>query len=538
MPTSASAKLPQPARKGPSEDNGGGTRYKVVVVEDNKSDFLLLQRQFMKRIPNVSVTCFSCYKEFLDGFSGTTCDALVTDLLLPDGSGIDVVRFVRANDNHLPIVVLTGNGSEQSAVEALKEGADDYFVKGADSFINIPNVVSSLFRAFQAEKLKNESLVELNRFRARFRDFADAASDWFWEQGPDLKFNFISEGFRESLGLDTSPLIGKPITAFFRGNPPSNWTEFREKISARELFRDLIFTMDTPRLGVRYVRMSGKPIYSESGEFAGFRGVGADITYQVENSEQLARAKKAAEEANVAKSRFLAVMSHELRTPLNAIIGFAEAMLNGVAGAIGPRQHEYLEHIHGAGHELLNHVNDILDLSRIESGRLDFVFEEFSLQKEVLAVAELVRPMAEKANVTVVEVVGPDDILVVADQRNIGQVIRNLTTNAIKFTKPGGHVTLTVSQNSTDTLIQVADTGIGIPEHELDRVVEPFHQIGNAFVSIGNGAGLGLSIVNGIVRGHRGKMEIKSRVDEGTTVTVTIPRNLEPGEVVSGFDDD
>lgn len=512
--------------------------YSVLVVEDNPSDFLLLQRQFRKRMPNATVTCFSCCKEFLDGYAGTVCDAVITDLLLPDGSGIDIVRHVRANDNDLPIVVLTGNGSEQSAVEALKEGADDYFVKGAEAYINVPNAVTSLFRALQAERLKNESLYELNRYRARFRDFADSASDWFWEQDADLKFTFISEGFRDSLGIDTGPFIGGDFQTLFRENLPYNWKDFKEKIQAREMFRDLIFTMESLNDGLRYVRLSGKPIHAEDGSFAGYRGVGADVTDQVENSESLAKAKKAAEEANIAKSRFLAVMSHELRTPLNAIIGFAEAMMGGVAGPVRERQNGYLENIRDAGHELLNHVNDILDLSRIESGRSEFTFEEFSLQQEVLAVAELVRPLATKANVTVVEVVGPEDVLIVADRRNLGQVIRNLATNAIKFTEAGGHVTLSVRQTQLDTVITVSDTGVGIPEHELEKVIEPFHQIGTAFVAIGNGAGLGLSIVNGIVCGHRGKLDIQSKVGEGTTVTVTIPRDLKAGKVPARVVDD
>lgn len=523
----------QPAISGSNASNGNERPYRVVVVEDDQSDFLLLRRQFLKRIPNATLTCFSSFKEFIEGFAINACDAIVTDLLLPDGSGIDIVRHVRANDSSLPIIVLTGNGSEQHAVEALKEGADDYFVKGADSFITVPNVVSSLLRALQAEKMKNESLSELNRFRARFRDFADSASDWFWEQGPDLNFTYISDGFRDSLGVDSNYFIGKSMTALFRKSPPTNWREFSAQIAKHEKFRDLIFVMDTPELGARYVRLSGKPIYSESGAFAGYRGVGADITHQVENSEHLARAKKAAEEANMAKSRFLAVMSHELRTPLNVIIGFAEAIMAGVAGPVSDRQGEYLENIRGAGHELLNHVNDILDLSRIEAGRVEFNFEEFSLQEEVLAVGEMVRPLGEQANVTVVEVIGPDDVRIVADRRYIGQVIRNLATNAIKFTEPGGHVTLQVTQNERETVIQVSDTGIGIPENELERVVEPFHQVGHAFVSFSNGAGLGLSIVRGIVRGHRGDLKIKSKEGQGTTVSVTIPRNLEAGRLVT-----
>lgn len=533
MPYSSNKRAMQPAGNTAQEAQDSASPYRVVVVEDNASDFLLLQRQFKKRIPNASVTCFTNCRDFVDGFTGTNCDAIVTDLQLPDGTGIDIVRFVRANDNKLPIVVLTGNGSEQFAVEALKEGADDYFVKGAESFINIPNVITSLFRALAAERLKNESLSELNRFRARFRDFADSASDWFWEQGPDLRFTYISEGFRESLELDTEPLIGKGLATLFRNNPPTNWHQFEKKIAAQEMFRDLIFTLETPNQGLRYIRLSGKPVYSEMGEFAGYRGVGADISGQVANSEQLARAKKAAEEANIAKSRFLAIMSHELRTPLNAIIGFAEAMMAGVAGPIVPRQEDYLEHIRGAGHELLDHVNDILDLSRIESGRVEFNFEEFSLQEEVLAVGQIVRPLAAKAKVTIVEVVGPQDIRIVADRRNLGQVIRNLAVNAIKFTEPGGHVTLSASQDDWNTIIQVVDTGIGIPEHELERVIEPFHQIGHAFISIGNGAGLGLSIVRGIVRGHRGQLQIRSTVGEGTSVTVTIPRDLAVGRVIS-----
>jgi signal transduction histidine kinase len=243
-----------------------------------------------------------------------------------------------------------------------------------------------------------------------------------------------------------------------------------------------------------------------------------------ERTAELARARDAAEAANKAKTGFLANMSHELRTPLNAVIGFAEVLEGEVLGELGnSRYRDYARDIRESGTHLLDLINDLLDLSKAEAGKLVLTEEPVDLGEAVEVSIAMVQPRAEAAQVTLINDV-PDALPpVTADDRKIKQVLLNLLTNAVKFTPAGGEVRIAVSQDSGGVQVAVTDTGIGISAADLERVMEPFAQVDSSFARKYEGTGLGLPLVKSLVELHDGRLRIDSAPGEGTRVVVVLP---------------
>jgi two-component system cell cycle sensor histidine kinase PleC len=252
-------------------------------------------------------------------------------------------------------------------------------------------------------------------------------------------------------------------------------------------------------------------------------------------------ARLRAEEANLAKSRFLATMSHELRTPLNAILGFSEIMRGEILGPhANPTYKEYANDIHESGQHLLTLINEILDISRIEAGRYELHEAPLALADVVEDCHRLMRLRAENKGLKIVESFEENLTQLWADERAVRQICLNLLSNAIKFTPSGGTVTLKIGRTPLGgQFLSVKDTGPGIPENEIPRVLRSFGQGSLAHQTAEGGTGLGLPITKGLTELHEGTFELKSKLRYGTEVTVTFPRSrvmealpwlAEPGE--------
>lgn len=248
----------------------------------------------------------------------------------------------------------------------------------------------------------------------------------------------------------------------------------------------------------------------------------AELEEAKSNSDE---ARRRAEEANLAKSRFLATMSHELRTPLNAILGFSEVMKNEVFGPHASSSYrEYSSDIHGSGQHLLNLINEILDLSRIEAGRYELQEEALSLAYVVEDCRHMLNLRAKAKNHTVKEMIDPSLPRLWADERAIRQIVLNILSNAIKFTPQGGDISVKVGWTSSGgQYVSVKDTGPGIPEDEIPIVMSSFGRGSLAIKTAEQGSGLGLPIVKGLVDLHGGGLQLRSKPREGTEVIVTFP---------------
>ena len=251
----------------------------------------------------------------------------------------------------------------------------------------------------------------------------------------------------------------------------------------------------------------------------------------VELAESYQQEKIRAEEANQSKSEFLANMSHELRTPLNAINGFSDIMKKEMFGPLGdPRYREYVSDILFSGQHLLSLINDILDMSKIEAGKMTLNVEMLTIGDMIEQVIRIVRGRAEDNRLSLVyEPVAAQDIE--ADSRAVKQVLLNLATNAIKFTPEGGTVTIRVEPKSAGLIVHVSDTGIGISADDIARLAQPFEQVDSQHARQHEGTGLGLALSKSLIELHGGNFSISSRLGEGTTVTFTLPnRPIEPTE--------
>jgi two-component system cell cycle sensor histidine kinase PleC len=248
----------------------------------------------------------------------------------------------------------------------------------------------------------------------------------------------------------------------------------------------------------------------------------AELEQAKANSDE---ARRRAEEANLAKSRFLATMSHELRTPLNAILGFSELMRDEI---FGPHAYagykDYAADIHGSGQHLLTLINEILDLSRIEAGRYELHEEAVQLAWIVSECRHMLALRAKAKNQTIREVIDPSLPRIWADERAIRQIVLNVLTNAIKFTPQGGEIAIKVGWTSSGgQYLSIKDTGPGIPEEEIPVVMSSFGRGSLAIKTAEQGSGLGLPIVKGLVDLHSGGFQLKSKPREGTEVIVTFP---------------
>ena len=252
----------------------------------------------------------------------------------------------------------------------------------------------------------------------------------------------------------------------------------------------------------------------------------ADITERKTSERRMEKALTQAELANRAKSDFLANMSHELRTPLNAIIGFSEAISQELLGPVADkRQLEYIKDIHSSGLLLLSIINDVLDMSKIEAGKMELARETVSVQRVVADAVRIIGEQARSRNLNLVAKLPEEAISVWGDERALKQVLLNLLSNAVKFSHERGRVDVRAAVEPSGALIlDVEDHGIGMAEHEIERALQPFGQASPATTRTHGGTGLGLPIAKGLVEAHGGTLTIKSKPGLGSLVRIALPR--------------
>ena len=404
-------------------------------------------------------------------------------------------------------------------------------------------------RNLKEEVLERQSAEEAVRFsEKRFRDIAETVTDLFWETDGELRITLVSGHFHligmpvgnALVGLGLSSLIGQK--AGFDPNP--TWQEaVSDWQKSRAAFKSEEFQFLKRGEVALVVSISGVPIWDEGGMFKGFRGSIRDITHRRraeamirESNElleqrvlartiELSNAKEEAEIANRSKTEFLNNMSHELRTPLNAVIGFSDMMRKEILGPVGNAQYRsYADDIYDSGNYLMGIISDILDVSKIEAGKLNLDIDTVCVGEAVEKCCSMMRERAVDGGV---ELQASPDLMPIhlkVDERRFMQVVINLVANAIKFTPKGGQVSVSAARRSDEWLvILVADTGIGIPREKQIDVFNPFARVESSMIREHEGVGLGLSIVKSLVEQHGGEITLKSEEGEGTTIAISFP---------------
>ncbi len=248
-----------------------------------------------------------------------------------------------------------------------------------------------------------------------------------------------------------------------------------------------------------------------------------DISELKQTQDDLTAARMTAEEASRTKSDFLATMSHELRTPLNSIIGFSQIMADEIYGDLNDEQKRYSSHITNSGIHLLGLINNILDISKIEAGKMELNCEHFNLKEIFDDVEALIYPIANKKNITIKIDAPENNVEIYADRTKFKQMMYNLLNNAVKFTPENGSIHISTKNDDGYMLIEVTDTGIGIDEHEQEIIFHPFRQVDSAESRKYQGTGLGLALVKQFIELHNGTIEVESEVEKGSTFKLKVP---------------
>ncbi|HKG00853.1 MAG TPA: PAS domain-containing sensor histidine kinase [Xanthobacteraceae bacterium] len=391
--------------------------------------------------------------------------------------------------------------------------------------------------ALRAGSLARTGSRLLSAGEARYYLLARNMSDLITRHGRNGAVLFASPAAESLFGMPPRELLGHGL--FDRvhvADRPAYLTTLADAAACRQA-RSVEFRVRRERAGITarhephfiWVEMRCRPLASATGTEDGeVVAVVRDITERKAQEQAIEEARHEAERANAAKSRFLATMTHELRTPLNAIIGFSDMLMSEDTMKLdAARRHDYAHLINESGQHLLSVVNGILDMSKIESGNFELTPEPFAPAPILRTCCDLLALKAREAGIDLIVRVAGELPEITADKRAVKQILLNLLSNAIKFTDRGGRVTVSVKLEGANVVLVVEDTGVGIDATDLARIGDPFFQARGSYARPYDGTGLGLSIVKGLVALHAGTVEIRSRVGEGTCITVRLPIDCE-----------
>ena len=430
----------------------------------------------------------------------------------------------------LGVLAIGGAAGLEPAPYSLPIPAETFALLGAASAIVY---TSGLVMLAQMVHRQSESAVRFGE--ERYRLLAENVNDMITRHDEKGRVLFASRAAKALLGGPVHKVLGDGLfehvhvadrPAYLsalsrcRNNKEPVAVEFRvRRLGASETAR------------YAWMEMRCRPMPPMEGAPAGgIAAITRDISAHKEQEQVLLRARTEAESASRAKTQFLASMSHELRTPLNAIIGFSEILDRELFGALGQeRYRDYARLIHESGEHLLNVVNDILDMSKIEAGKFAIQKEPFDATSLLKSCRDIMLHTAEQKGLSLEVDTSPDIPELAADKRACKQMLLNVLSNAIKFTESGGWVRLSASVEAGSVVFAVADNGIGIADNDLPRLGDPFVQAADSYDRSHEGAGLGLSVVRGLARLHGGNLEIASTLGEGTAVRIVLPLNASSG---------
>ena len=374
---------------------------------------------------------------------------------------------------------------------------------------------------------------ELALNHQRLADYATCASDWFWETDAQHRFAQHTMAQKAQEQWHPEAFIGRRRWELAPATDEATqdfWARHKAVVDAHRPFRNMEYEVEMPGKGMRWISVSGVPVFDQSGRFTGYRGSSTDITDRKRHEQELQRALQAAEAGNRAKADFLSTISHEVRTPLNGILGMAHLMRST---PLNNEQREYLQLLHQSGEMLLSIIDDVLDISRLEKGEVKLEPAPFAPRATLRAVADVLRADAERGQLTLrVDIASDVPGLAIGDERRFRQVLLHLGHNAVKFTPKGGvGLALRVHSHPDGAVVlqgTVTDSGIGIAPEHMAKLFEPFSQVDGSITRHHGGTGVGLAISRRLARLMGGDVWAESEPGRGSRFHFTARLGLPP----------
>jgi PAS domain S-box-containing protein len=385
-----------------------------------------------------------------------------------------------------------------------------------------PILMAGLITDISEKKEAEASLIESE---AKYRDLVETSQDLIWKCDAEARFTYLNPAWEQDIGYPLEEMLGRPFTEFLLEQMPEvHLAEFASHLEGGGVRGHEIIYVSKSGEHV-HLLFNAVPLRDRNGAIIGTQGTANNITYRKRAEEKLSIAKKEAEKSNKAKSAFLANMSHDLRTPLTAITGFSGMMKEHIFGPLGdPHYEEYANDIQDSGNLLINMIDSILDLSKVEAGKYELIEENINIPLSIKVSVKMLNKQAEDKKIRLVNSCKPDLPKFYGDEKAVTLVINNLLSNAVKFTPEKGEVTVSAWKCKHNRInVQVSDTGIGMSREDITKALNPFEQVDNEHSRRHEGTGLGLSLCSRFIDLHDGEMSIESEIDKGTTVTVSFP---------------
>jgi PAS domain S-box-containing protein len=533
--------------------SAGSDPVRVLLVEDDPADALLFQRM-LSRSPRgpFRLDRVDCLSTALRRLAGGQLDIVILDLSLPDSSGFDTFAQVHAAAPSVPIVVLTGLDDERLAVKAMQAGAQDYIAK---------EQVDSLFLGrmirYAIERQRTRTVVI--EAHDLLRSLIDNIPDQVYVKNMESRFVSVNLATARFLGVSTpDQVIGKRDSDFFpRELADQFFAEEQALMHHNQPCVNREASIPDPAGTIRWVLTTKVLLTDHSGNITGLLGINRDITDRkrveatirqlneqleqrvIARTADLSRAMARLEEQDRARADFVSNVSHELKTPLASMTFEIGNLLEGVAGPIPERAAEYLEMLNEDCRRMSKTVEDVLDLSRLETNTLKLNKKRIPFDRLVRRTAIALKTEAQAMNIEMRLSLEQGGVFAACDVFKMERAIINILGNAIKFTPEGGTVDITLRRESPSPgylLLEITDTGIGIAPEYVDRVTEKYFRVGEHVC----GTGLGLPIAKEIVALHGGRLGILSPPpgrDKGTTVSIGIPMETQPTILVAAADE-
>src|SRR5437588_8871414 len=495
--------------RAPERPASGSVPLRVLILEDERAHAELMLRELRRGGFAPDWQRVESEEDFLARLD-PTLDLILSDYRMSLFDAQRALQLMQDRGMDIPFIVVSGTIGEDMAVSILKQGAADYLLKD-----RLARLGEAVRRALEQKRLRAAEMAERNRWKA----IVESSSDAILEvdvNGVILSWNV---GAERIYGYTSEEVAGRPATFLAPPDRPDEIPQILARLNRGERV-DHFETVRVRKDGARIdVSLAISPIRDASGRITGASSIARDITERKHGQEAILRAQEA-DRANKAKSEFLSRMSHELRTPLNAILGFAQVL---EMGPLRPDQRESIDQILTGGRHLLALISEVLDIARIEAGQMAISLEPMPPNKSVHAALSLVNPLAAKANIRLhAEAAGAPERYILADRHRLQQVLLNLISNAVKYNRPGGSVTLSYEDAPPGRLrIKVSDTGLGIPHDKMNRLFAPFDRLGAEQTEI-EGTGLGLALCKHLVEAMGGTLGVESVEGRGSTFWVEL----------------